>query len=227
MPLAPEHAEASLASDLPDQQSRAVARSRLVFSEVCKSNSVWPQTFKAVHHCRNLLQCRFAPSSAGRKLAAARLAFFRASPIHSSNLCLTPTRPSYSYGYKNSSMTSSYTTWHRLAPPLLLIYLLLLSNTWVLQTTAQLTKGNRKAPQDLVTAYTPSYRPINVTCPPRSLLRNAGTVAGRDQTINPDEAVYVENRRITEVADAFENYLAKIHTGYDLRKLAPNASYCR
>lgn len=66
-----------------------------------------------------------------------------------------------------------------------------------------------------------------MTCPSRSLLRNAGTVAGRDQTINPDEAAYVENRRITEVADAFDNYLANVHTGYDLRKLAPNASYCR
>lgn len=96
-----------------------------------------------------------------------------------------------------------------------------------MQTAAQLTKGNRKAPQDPVTAFTPSYRPINVTCPSRSLLRNAGTVAGRDQTINPDEAAYVENRRITEVADAFDNYLANVHTGYDLRKLAPNASYCR
>lgn len=71
-----------------------------------------------------------------------------------------------------------------------------------------------------------SYRPVNVTCPPRSLLRNAGTAAANNQSINPDEASYVERRRQNEVGSAFEAYLANNITGYDLAALAPNASYC-
>lgn len=70
-----------------------------------------------------------------------------------------------------------------------------------------------------------SYRPVNVTCPPRSLLRNAGTAAANNQSINPDEASYVERRRQNEVGSAFEAFLANNITGYDLAALAPNASY--
>lgn len=71
-----------------------------------------------------------------------------------------------------------------------------------------------------------SYQPVNVTCPSRSLLRNAGTAASNNQSINPDEASYIERRRQNEVASAFETYLANNLTGYDLNALAPNASYC-
>lgn len=72
-----------------------------------------------------------------------------------------------------------------------------------------------------------SYQPVNVTCPSRSLLRNAGTAAANNQSINPDEASYIERRRQNEVASAFETYLANNITGYDLNALAPNASYCK
>lgn len=71
-----------------------------------------------------------------------------------------------------------------------------------------------------------SYQPVNVTCPSRSLLRNAGTVAGNNQSINADEASYIERRRQNEVASAFETFLANNITGYDLNALAPNASFC-
>ncbi|KAK9899955.1 hypothetical protein P389DRAFT_156803 [Cystobasidium minutum MCA 4210] len=70
-----------------------------------------------------------------------------------------------------------------------------------------------------------SYQPVNVTCPSRSLLRSAGTSAGNNQSINADEASYIERRRQSEVASAFETYLANNVTGYDLNALAPNASF--
>lgn len=72
-----------------------------------------------------------------------------------------------------------------------------------------------------------SYQPVNVTCPSRSLLRNAGTVGSNNQSINPDEASYIERRRQNEVANAFQTFLADNKTGYDLSQLAPNASYCK
>ena len=71
-----------------------------------------------------------------------------------------------------------------------------------------------------------SYAPVNVTCPSRSLLRSSGTSPQGNQTINAQEALYVENRRINSVASAFETFLANNKTGYDLTLRAPNASYC-
>jgi hypothetical protein len=71
-----------------------------------------------------------------------------------------------------------------------------------------------------------SYQPINVTCPSRSLLRNTGTAVNNNQSINPNEALYIEQRRQNEVASAFQTFLANNITGYDLDILAPNASYC-
>lgn len=118
-------------------------------------------------------------------------------------------------------MSSLAISWRRVPLVLLLLPVLLLSlNSWIPPANAQLTKGNRKAAYE-TTTIAPSYRPINVTCPSRSLLRNAGTVAGRDQNINPDEAFYVGNRRMIEVASAFKTFLANDITGYDLDKLAP------
>lgn len=115
----------------------------------------------------------------------------------------------------------------------LLLLLLLFTSHLIPQSSAQLTerqtkkaKANARKTAQTTTTEVLSYRPINVTCPSQPLLRSAGTVAGHDQTINPDEAAYVEKRRLTEVADAFKAYLANDITGYDLDVLAPNASYC-
>lgn len=71
-----------------------------------------------------------------------------------------------------------------------------------------------------------TYAPVNVTCPSRSLLRAAGTSPQGNQSINADEALYIQTRKQGQVASAFETLLANNITGYDLSVLAPNASYC-
>ena len=79
------------------------------------------------------------------------------------------------------------------------------------------------APPDLQ-----DYAPRNVTCPSRSLIRAAGlNVNGAsNQSVNSNEALYIQNRRQNVVGPAFEAFLANNLTGYDLNTLAPNASYC-
>lgn len=69
-----------------------------------------------------------------------------------------------------------------------------------------------------------SYAPVNVTCPTR-LLRNAGTHPSSNQSLNPNEASYVENRRFQLVGQAFQSYLSAHDTGYDVGQLVPNSSY--
>lgn len=78
------------------------------------------------------------------------------------------------------------------------------------------------APPDLQ-----DYAPRNVTCPSRSLIRSAGlNVNGAsNQSVNSNEALYIQNRRQNVVGPAFEAFLANNLTGYDLNALAPNASY--
>ena len=74
--------------------------------------------------------------------------------------------------------------------------------------------------------YTNGYKPTNVTCPSRSLIRNAGTNAANNQTVNPDEASYIQRRKQQVVAQAFQDYLGSDNaTGYDLQAIAPNATY--
>lgn len=73
--------------------------------------------------------------------------------------------------------------------------------------------------------YSNGYKPTNVTCPSRSLVRNAGTNAANNQTVNPDEASYIARRKQI-VASAFQDFLGQDNlTGYDLNAIAPNASY--
>lgn len=93
----------------------------------------------------------------------------------------------------------------------------------LLPAAAVVTAQSVGAPPDLQ-----DYAPRNVTCPSRSLIRSAGlNVNGAsNQSVNSNEALYIQNRRQNVVGPAFEAFLANNLTGYDLNALAPNASYC-
>ena len=71
-----------------------------------------------------------------------------------------------------------------------------------------------------------SYAPVNVTCPSRPLLRSSGTSSQGNQAVNAQESLYVENRKMDQVATAFQTFLANKDTGYEISVLAPNATYC-